>query len=101
MAPSGGGNRLEGQVAESAASESADLPPGARWKAEGLTNRQIAKRLGITEKVVRKQLRRLGWRPEPPEAEEAAFSRGAEGADPNLSGPVDSTRLHLLLVAIQ
>jgi transposase len=38
-----------------------------RWKADGLTNREIAKRLGITEKAVRKQLRRLGWRPEPPE----------------------------------
>jgi len=78
-----------------------------RWKAEGLTNREIAKRLGITEKAVRKQLRRLGWRPEllepmslalgeaaePSEAEEASSSRGTAGADPNLSGPVNSAPL--------
>jgi len=76
----------------------------SRWKADGLANREIATRLGITEKAVRKQLRRLGWRPEPPqplslalvdagappEAEKRVSSRGAEGADPNLSGPAGS-----------
>ena len=77
-----------------------------RWKAEGLTNREIAKRLGITENAVRKQLRRLGWRPElpepmslalgddvaePAETEEPSPSGGTGGAHPNLSGPVDLT----------
>jgi DNA invertase Pin-like site-specific DNA recombinase len=32
-----------------------------RWKAEGVPNREIARRLGIDEKAVRKALRRLGW----------------------------------------
>ncbi|MEZ0228687.1 MAG: putative transposase [Planctomycetota bacterium] len=51
-------------------------PPGARvtgrgggvrdrkvleWKAEGRSNRAIAKVLGVDEKAVRKRLRRLGW----------------------------------------
>jgi len=33
-----------------------------RWHAEGKSNRQIAVRLGVSEKAVRKLLRRLGWR---------------------------------------
>lgn len=51
------------------------------WKAEGVSNREIARRLGVDEKVVRKTLRRLGW--------EAPAVQGVlpfEDADPNLSG---------------
>jgi hypothetical protein len=51
------------------------------WKAEGVSNREIARRLGVDEKVVRKTLRRLGW--------EASAVQGVlpfEDADPNLSG---------------
>jgi len=33
----------------------------ARLKAEGLSNRAIAHRLGVDEKSARKRLRRLGW----------------------------------------
>ncbi len=50
------------------------------WKAEGVTNREIARRLGVDEKAVRKALRRLGW---------VAPAEGVlpfGGADPNLSG---------------
>ena len=71
-----------------------------RWKEEGTSNREIARRLGITEKAVRKLLRRLGWKPEPQEQlalgldgaeadlaldEEQALPAGSPGADPNLS----------------
>ena len=52
-----------------------------RWKADGVPNREIARRLGIDEKAVRKALRWLGW---------GASTQGGlvfEGADPNLSGP--------------
>jgi len=75
------------------------------------SNREIARRLGVTEKAVRKLLRRLGWRPEQPEQlpldlegtdadpvlgglallaevtldEEQALPAGSPGADPNLS----------------
>ena len=66
-------------------------------KAKGLSNRVIAQRQGVTEKAIRKRLRRLGWResrPEPlplpldpAEADSAGAAppEGGEGADPNLS----------------
>lgn len=34
-------------------------------KAKGSSNRAIAGKLGLSEKAIRKRLRRLGWRPEP------------------------------------
>jgi transposase len=52
-------------------------------KAQGLSNRAIAERLGVTEKAVRKQLRRLGWKA--PEPEQIELPLGEPGADPNLS----------------
>jgi DNA-binding CsgD family transcriptional regulator len=36
-----------------------------RLKAKGMSNRWIAGRLGLNEKVIRKDLRRLGWKPSP------------------------------------
>jgi hypothetical protein len=35
----------------------------ARLKADGLSNRAVAHRIGVSEHAVRKVLRRLGWRP--------------------------------------
>jgi len=52
-----------------------------QWKAEGVSNREIARRLGIDEKAVRKLAKRLGW--EERRAEQMAML--FEGADPNLS----------------
>ena len=37
-----------------------------RLKTTGLSNRAIGGRLGVDEKVVRRNLRRLGWHPSPP-----------------------------------
>ena len=61
-------------------------------KAKGLSNRMIAQRQGVTEKAIRKRLRRLGWResgpeplPLPLEPAGSAPPEGGEGADPNLS----------------
>jgi DNA-binding CsgD family transcriptional regulator len=57
------------------------------WKASGATNREIARRLGVDEKSVRKLLRRLGWRPPTPEQLSLPVaSRPVEAADPKLSG---------------
>lgn len=53
-------------------------------KEAGHSNREIARRLGIDEKAVRKRLRRLGWKPPPLPAQLALPT--AKGADPNLSG---------------
>ncbi len=55
------------------------------WKTEGVANREMARRLGVNEKAVRKQLLRLGWQPE--ETEQIRLDIGLEGADPKLSGP--------------
>jgi transposase len=35
----------------------------ARLEAQGLSNRAVAQRVGVSENAVRKLLRRLGWRP--------------------------------------
>ncbi len=58
-----------------------------RLKAEGKSNREIARQLGVSEKAVRKVLKRLGWRPRRPEQLPLVAD---EGADPKLSG-VDAT----------
>jgi transposase len=54
-----------------------------RLKDEGRSNRVIAQRLGVSEKAVRKRLRRLGWKPK--EAVQQALPLGVLPADPNLS----------------
>ena len=63
-----------------------------RLKAEGMSNRGIAARAGITEKAVRKVLRRLGWKPAAPEPQALLPLSGEDGedADPNLSVPPPS-----------
>jgi len=52
-------------------------------KAGGLSNRAIGERLGVTEKAVRKLLKRLGWKAPEPEQQELRLDD--RGADPNLS----------------
>ncbi len=59
-----------------------------RLKARGLSNREIARRLGVTEKAVRKQLRRLGW--QAPRAVQGTLALGEPAADPNLSASATS-----------
>lgn len=67
-----------------------------RLKAEGYSNQAIAQRQGVSEKAIRKRLRRLGWRaseptqtplPLEPAAAEATETAPLVGgsADPNLS----------------
>jgi transposase len=56
----------------------------SKLKAEGHSNREIARRIGVTEKAVRKQLRRSGWEGE--EKEQRSLPLGIlPSADPNLS----------------
>ena len=55
----------------------------ARLKAEGLSNRAIAHRLGVDEKSVRKRLRRLGWCA--PAPEQRALLASPVGAEAYLS----------------
>ena len=54
-----------------------------KLKAEGMSNRAIAARIGVTEKAVRKLLRRLGFKE--PLSQKLLFP-GDQRADPNLSG---------------
>jgi hypothetical protein len=55
----------------------------SRLKAEGVSNREIAHRIGVSEKAVRKLLRRLGWRAVEPG--QPSLPIAPVGADPNLS----------------
>jgi len=54
-----------------------------RWKGQGLATREIARRLGVTPKAVRKLLKRLGF-PARPSAQ-LALPGSPPGGDPNLS----------------
>lgn len=45
-------------------------------KKEGVSNREIARQLGIDEKAIRKRLRKLGW--EPPEVQLTLFDEQSE-----------------------
>ena len=54
-------------------------------KAQGRSQREIARRLGVGENAVRKLLRRLGWKVASPVQAELSFA-AEESAHPNLSG---------------
>jgi len=54
-----------------------------RLKEQGGSNRQIARRIGVTEKAVRNVLRRIGWTV--PTPTQARLQMEGEGADPKLS----------------
>jgi hypothetical protein len=54
-----------------------------RLKAQGVANREIARRLGVTPKAVRKLLKRLGWHDQ--DAAQIGLPIEAPGGDPNLS----------------
>ena len=53
-------------------------------KGQGYSQREIARRIGVGENAVRKLLRRLGWKAQPPVQTEWSFSEEAT-AHPNLS----------------
>ena len=55
-----------------------------RLRAEGKSLREIAERVGVSEKAIRKQLRRLGWPASA--AEQTVLPLDAPTADPKLSG---------------
>jgi DNA-binding CsgD family transcriptional regulator len=57
-----------------------------RWKAEGVSNREIGRRLGIHEKAVRKLAKRLGWREQQAAGQ---MTMPFETADPKLSASVE------------
>ena len=58
----------------------------SRLKAEGRSNREIARRVGVSEVAIRKLLSRLGWRA--PRTEQASLGlAGPPTANPNLSAP--------------
>lgn len=52
-------------------------------KSNGVSNREIARRLGVTEKAIRKLLKRLGWKSPSARQMELDFA----DADPNMSAP--------------
>ena len=54
-----------------------------RLKAQGVATREIARRLGVTPKAVRKRLKRLGWHE--PDAAQIGLPIAPPERDPNLS----------------
>ena len=50
-------------------------------KAKGASNRTIAGKLGLSEKAIRKRLRRLGWRPNPEPAESSLLFQEQTNGD--------------------
>ena len=54
-----------------------------RLKAQGEANKEIARRLGVTPKAIRKLLRRIGWHD--PEPEQCCLPIAEPGGDPKLS----------------
>ncbi|MEK7865334.1 MAG: putative transposase [Planctomycetota bacterium] len=54
-----------------------------RLKSQGWSNREAAQHLGVTEKAVRKLLRRLGWNE--PRVPQLELAMPSPGADPNVS----------------
>jgi transposase len=58
----------------------------ARLKAEGHSNREIARRMGVNEKAIRKLLSRQGW--SAPRVEQARLPLPEPAADPNLSAHI-------------
>ena len=50
-------------------------------KAKGASNRTIAGKLGLSEKAIRKRLRRLGWRPHPEPAESSLLFQEQTNGD--------------------
>jgi transposase len=57
-----------------------------RLKAAGSSNREIARQMGVSEKAVRKLLRRLSWKePRPAEEPLLPLNGNTQGADPKLS----------------
>jgi transposase len=69
-------------------------------KAQGVSNRVIAQRQGVSEKAIRKRLRRLGWHEPAPAGRQLSLGppdevaeKAEQGADPNLSAlPVEPAR---------
>ena len=54
-----------------------------RLKAQGVATREVARRLGVTPKAVRKRLKRLGWHDQ--DAVQIGLPIARPGGDPNLS----------------
>jgi len=54
-------------------------------KEQGVPNREVARRLGVSETAVRKLLRRIGWQEKLPAQPSLALENPPEGANPNLS----------------
>jgi transposase len=57
-------------------------------KEQGAANREIARRLGVTPKAIRKLLKQIGWCDQGPE--QIRLPIGAPGGDPNLSAFLDA-----------
>ena len=65
-------------------------PHVRRLKAHGLPTREIARRLGVTPKAIRKLLARIGWRG--PQPEQGVLPGVPPDGDPNLSPGADPHR---------
>lgn len=69
-------------------------------KTKGVSNRTIAGKLGLSEKAIRKRLRRLGWRPQETAASGALFEQDAT-SDVSAASNVPATGIDAAPAAAQ
>jgi transposase len=72
-----------------------------RLKSQGHSNREIARRVGVSEKAIRKMLRRLGWKESQRPQQDLMAAEALAPANPNLSAFMPAGALPTRATSVQ